>query len=74
MKYKIKSYHYDLDDAERRLVFTIEERGASGESRKYAEEIISSLEAWQQKFSADDVKKISYAASLNEASKNRKKN
>ncbi len=64
MKYKIKSYHYDLDSTQRRLIFTIEEPNGIGESRKYAEEIISSLESWQNKFSPGDVKKITYAAKL----------
>lgn len=69
MKYKIKSYHYDLDDSERRVLFTLEERGVVGESRKYADEIISSLKAWQNQFSADDAKKISYAVKLSKAKK-----
>lgn len=73
MKYKIKSYHYDIDDAEKRLIFTIEEPGELGVSRKYAEEIISSLDSWESRFSKDDAKKISYAAKISRMKKLDKK-
>lgn len=58
-----------MDDTERRVLFTLEERGVAGEARKYADEIISSLNAWQKQFSADDAKKIRYAAKLSRAKK-----
>lgn len=61
MKYRIKSYHYTHQDGTRKLLFTLEKLGESGEFRQYADEIMRQT-AWQKNFSPDDAKTIQWAA------------
>ncbi len=60
VRYRIKSYHYD-DEANRRLLFTLEEPGVDGEARQYAQEIMAS-KTWLKDFTITDAATIIYAA------------